>query len=346
MRLPEDNTLNISVAKLNAVFNSTSATYKFYWFLAIIEAVEENNESYKISKHELFVRMISNAWYTVNYFKLSFGKQDKIQQAIEFLKNHESIDVNGKKRVVFERLFNSTSKETRKQLNHFDVNVPHKFLSPWLGTESKRQMRLLSQESFNLPPYALYEDSILVQPDWFEYFKRNSGMLKDFCFWNLTLFLQKRNPNTPDIPNKLKRPELRGSLNKHKVDFWDIVIEELGSVDCIYTGEKLIKGNYAVEHFIPFQFVAHDLMWNLIPADPIFNSKKGSKLPQMNDFFNDFYQMQKNAVEIVHDLKPKNKFLQDYLTVFPTLDFNKNKYKECIQPLLTIANNNGFEWLK
>ena len=75
MQLPNDH--KVSVSKLSAVFNSTSASYKFYWFLAIIEAIEDGQEH--IPKHELFARMMANAWYTVNYFQVSFGKQDKIQ---------------------------------------------------------------------------------------------------------------------------------------------------------------------------------------------------------------------------------------------------------------------------
>lgn len=341
MRLPADE--KVDVGKLNAVFNNTSASYKFYWFLAVIEAIEEGGTH--ITKHELFARMLANAWYTVNYFQVSFGKQDKIQEAIEFIKSHEQIDVNEKKITVINSLMNSTSKESQRQLMHFDAQVPHRFLSPWLGTGNKGDLYLLSQENYNYPPYALYRDSILIQPDWLEYFKRNSGMLKDFCYWNLTLFLQGRNPNVPDIPNKLKRPERRGSLAKHKKDFWDIVIAELGHVKCIYTDKELITGTYAVEHFIPFQFVAHDLMWNLIPADPVFNSSKGAKLPQMETYFNDFYELQKEAVAIVSVNKPKNRFLEEYLTVFPDLNISKEKYADCIQPMLTIAHNNGFEFL-
>ena len=34
---------NLSVNKLASVFSSTSATYKFYWLIAIIELVEEGN---------------------------------------------------------------------------------------------------------------------------------------------------------------------------------------------------------------------------------------------------------------------------------------------------------------
>jgi len=342
MQLPSDH--KVDVGKLSAVFNSTSASYKFYWFLAIIEAIEDGKN--EITKHELFARMIANAWYTVNYFQVSFGQSDKIQRTIEFFQSHEQIDVNEKKAIIINQLMNSSSKKSQSELKHFDAQVPHRFLSPWLGTGNKSTLYGLSQENYNYPPYALYKDCILIQPDWLDYFKNNSGMLKDFCYWNLTLFLQSRNPNVPDIPNKLKRPENRGSLSKHKTDFWDIVIKELVHVNCIYTGKELVKGTYAIEHFIPFNFVAHDLMWNLIPADPSFNSSKGAKLPQMETYFNDFYELQKEAVAIVKVNKPNNRFLEDYLTVFSDLNFSQDRYTECIQPMLTIAHNNGFQYMK
>jgi hypothetical protein len=253
--------------------------------------------------------------------------------------------VDTSKQKILDSLIHSTNKETIRELNHFDHNVPFKFLSPWLGAHDEKLMYQLSQENFNYPPYSLYKESILIQPDWLDYFKRNAGILKDFCYWNLALFLQSKNPNVPDIPNKLKRPDQRGSLLKHKKDFWDLVINELGSVDCIYTGKKLITGTYAVEHFVPFQYVAHDLMWNLVPADPNFNSMKSDKLPNLDSYFDNFYKIQEKGVEIVKLLNPKNKFLEDYLSIFPTLDFSKEKYRETIEPMLMIASNNGFRYM-
>jgi hypothetical protein len=44
MILPNSN--NLPISKLAGVFNSTSATYKFYWFLGIIELVEEGKLQY------------------------------------------------------------------------------------------------------------------------------------------------------------------------------------------------------------------------------------------------------------------------------------------------------------
>ena len=131
MHLPESE--NINAGKLKAVFNNTSASYKFYWFLSILDCIEQQKTT--ISKHELFARMIANAWYTVNYFKISFGIQDKLHDTICFLNKHENIGLNETKEKIVDQLIKSKSIQTRRALFHFDANVPHKFLSPWLGKE-------------------------------------------------------------------------------------------------------------------------------------------------------------------------------------------------------------------
>ena len=340
MQLPPNP--EISISKLSAVFNSTSATYKFYWFLSILAAVEKDKR--RIDKIELFATMISLSWYTINYFHISFGKQDKLQQSIEQIKMIEKITVDDPKSDIAKRLLNSKNKQTISLLTHFDKNVPHKFLSPWLGTGNRSEIYSLSSTNLDQPPYSLLQNEIIIHERWFEYFKKNLGILKSFCHWNLTLFLQARNPNVPDIPSKIERPPIRKSLSAHKLKFWDIVILKLGELNCIYTGKKLEIGGYAVEHFIPFQFVAHDLMWNLIPADSSFNSKKGDKLPDFEKYFDTFFEIQKEGFKIIKYHDPKNKFLQDYLPIFPNLSLDRNRYADTLRPMLTIAHNNGFEY--
>lgn len=351
MILPESKELPVNL--LAACFNKTSATYKFYWLLSILQAAE--NGTLKVTKRELFSRMISNSWFTVNYFNVSFGKQDLIQNAIRSINSFESITIDEKRETVFQKLFTTKNRDTEKLLWHFNRNVPHWFLSPWFPkieneTDSMREKRIYSEsqrfESKSL--YALHQDYIEINPYWVNYLISNARVLKDFCFWNLALFLQSKNPNVPDIPNKLIKPATRNGLNKQRTQFWDVVLDELGSVDCIYTGQKLIKGNYAVEHFIPYSFVSHDLIWNLIPADKSFNSSKSNRLPILEKYFEPFYQLQKNAYEIVRRRTPKNKLLEDYLTVLHIEEnsINYDKFKEIIQPLVSIASNNGFEFMK
>lgn len=341
MQLPLEST--ISISKLTSVFKNTSATYKFYWFWAILECAEEGKK--EVNKKEIFSRMLTLSWYTVNYFQVSFGKQDLIQKAVRRIKDIENINVDTKKSMILKMLLESENNETNGLLRHFDINVPHKFLSPWLGSGSRLKVYEKSLDVTFDAPYKLLNDSIIIHDKWYNYFRTNSGILKTFCYWNLTLFLQARNSNVPDIPNKILRPIIRGSLNKHKKMFWDLVIKELGYINCIYTGEKLVVGGYIVEHFIPHQFVAHDLMWNLIPAESSFNSRKSNKLPSFETYFDDFYRLQKEGYDIVRTLRPKNKFLQDYLPIFPSQELSKFKYEEHIKPMLTIAHNNGFQYM-
>ncbi len=334
----------LSIAKLVSIFRNTSATYKFYWFWAILEAIESGKQT--ITKREIFARMISLSWYTVNYFKVSFGKQDVIQSAVEQIKELENLNIDSSQEFILKTLLSTKNNETLSLLNHFDKNVPHKFLSPWLGSGSKTEIYEKSIEKFDSVPYRLEKDCIEISNTWLPYFKTHIALLKNFCYWHLTLFLQSRNPNVPDIPNKINKPIQRGSLSAHKKRFWDLVINEVGSINCIYTNEPLDIGGYAVEHFIPYQFVAHDLMWNLIPADSSFNSRKSDKLPKVGDYYFDtFFEIQKIGFEIIKSKSPKNKFLEHYLPLFPNQKFEKNKFEDHIKPMLNIAHNNGFQYL-
>jgi hypothetical protein len=349
MNLPEDEKLPIH--NLAACFKHTTATYKYYWLLSILQEVENGNIN--ISKKSLFASMIANSWYTVNYFKVSFGKQDLIQDTIRSINNIESITIDEKKEIVLQKLINSGNVNTEKILWHFNKNVPHWFLSPWFPkkveeTDSKREDRIYNQsKNFeNQCLYALHQDCIEINPIWVNYLISNAKFLKHFCYWNLTLYLQDKNPNVPDIPNKLIKPASRGGLKEQRIQFWDIVLHKLGSVDCIYSGKRLTIGNYAVEHFIPYSFVSHNLIWNLIPADESFNSSKSDKIPPLEKYFDSFFDLQQKAFDIVSSANKDNKFLEDYLTIFPDLEhFTKEKFRETIQPLTTIASNNGFEFL-
>lgn len=351
MTLPQSSSLPIN--KLAAAFNNTSATYKFYWFLSILQQVEKGE--YQIPKRELFGQMIANAWYTVNYFKVSFGKQDMIQQAVKELVTLESLTIDESLYNIHRKLNSSEVKESVRTLMHFDKQVPHWFLSPWYPklpheTDSVRMKRIYTESQLfkDQPIYALHYDYVIINPDWISYLSTNARILKDFCYWNLTLFLQTKNPNVPDIANKIIKPAKRNSLTTQRSKFWNIIFDELGSIDCIYTGKRLYKEKYAVEHFIPYSFVSHDLMWNLIPADSSFNSSKSDKLPKLDTYFNPFYSIQKEAIEIIKHKHPNNKLLDDYLTIFPSLDagsISEDRYKNYMQPLITIAKNNGFEYM-
>jgi 5-methylcytosine-specific restriction endonuclease McrA len=345
MQLPYNNN-NLPVQKLASVFGSTVATYKFYWLISIIELVEEGN--IEIQKRKIFSRMISNSWYTINYFKISFGKQDNLQIAVETILKEEGLTIDENKNNINFCLENTNNQKTINQLLHFDKNVPHWFLSPWFPQKNKTEIYQLSKNFQNNTLYTLNKDFIEVNPMWISYLKSNAKIIKDYCYWNLALFLQTRNPNVPDIPNKLIKPATRNGLTKQKNDYWKLVFKELGSIDCIFTNTKLYfdEKNYALDHFVPHAFVSHDLIWNLLPIEKKFNSSKSDKLPLFEKHFDKFYNLQKVAFEINKHHNAKSKYMDEFLTIFPNIDiFEKDKFSSTIQPLITIASNNGFLYM-
>lgn len=343
--LPGHNFLPIS--NLARVFNNTSATYKYYWFLAMIDCVEENQN--EIDKEKLFIKMMSIPWYTVNYFHVSFGSQDLIQQTIDELIKITGLSISEKKSTIESKLKVTTNSHIKKLIYHFDKNVPHWFLSPWYPGSTRNEIYALSKEIVNTPIYSLYSDKIIINDGWFDYLQRHSKILKNFCYWNLSLFLQVRNPNVPDIPNKLIRPAKRNSLKQQRNNYWSKYLRIRKNVTCIFTGKLLTEYNYALDHFIPFAFVSHDLLWNLIPIDSSFNSSKSDRLPSLDQHFDSFFDLQKDAFITLSQTGNIKKFKEDYFTIFPILnnegDFDKVKFKNVISPLISIAENNGFQHL-
>ena len=344
MHLPSSSQLPID--KLSAVFGSTVATYKFYWLLAIVELVEEGEV--EINKKRIFARMIASSWYTINYFKLSFGKFDKFQEAVQKIKIEEGIYVDEHKINIIAKLELTKNPNTIKILNHFDKNVPHKFLSTWFPKSKVLQIREASGKFENGCLYSLKKDQIVINPIWIEYLKSNTLIIKHFCYWNLALFLQSRNPNVPDIPNKLIKSPQRKSLTNQLKNYWKPVFDKRGYIECIFTGKKLTieDNNFALDHFVPHAYVSHDLIWNLIPIESKFNSSKSDNLPKFDLHFKKFLSLQKEAFIINRDLNLKNSYLLEFLTIFPSLhNFQDEKFAETIQPMLTIANNNGFLYM-
>ena len=332
---------NLPVAKLAAIFNNTTTTYKYYWFLSILEQIEIGKK--EITKREIFEGMISQAWYTVHYFHISLGKQDKLQEAVESIRDIENIKINENRSIIKKKLSQSDSAYTLSLLQHFDNNVPHWFLSPWFPGSSKKEIYESSRNKKSSSLYSLYSDKIIINDDWISYLVNNIGIIKSFCYWELANFLQRRNPSIPDITGKLIKPAKRNQLKKQR-EFWDTVIIEAGELNCIYNKSPLRIGNYDLDHFVPYSFVSHDLIWNLIPADSKSNISKSDKLPPLDIYFESFYSLQNTAFEIMRERHPRNKLLEDYLSIFPDLNnsFTKEKFRSIIEPIVQIASNNKF----
>ena len=346
MLLQKNNILPIS--RLSGIFSNTTATYKYYWFVALLDIVVKERKT-RISFWEIIAGMVAESWYPIHYFKLSFGKSDSLfDKSLEIQKEFQLSIEDDKDRIKKQLLDNLNN--TKKYLRVFTINVPYRFLSPWIKYTTDNDVVLRSQKFENNCLYAIYGDEIIINGNWVEYLAEHYSILRDFAFWNLTEFLQKRNPNVPDVPSKLIKPIQRDSLTKqHK--FWDTYIETVGSINCIYTGKRIFAKQYDLDHFVPWSFVSHNLLWNLIPADSSINSSKSNNLPSLEKYLKSFAVIQHDALKTLYTKNQNNTLFEDYLIVYDSIsglinlsetDFY-NVFKKTFSPMVQIAENMGFK---
>ena len=338
MQIPQSQTLTTRC--LSRIFDTTSATYKFFWFLSILQ-IHARTENLHINVWDIVIRMVANAWYPIHYFRLSFGKNDSLFDIVTELQKETQIPIDASCEEVIGQLQKRLGdKLVKSRLGKLTTYVPYCFLYPWINaTNNSREVMWRSQSLENGCLYSIYKEKtdfyIELNPVWDEYLHTHYKILMDFTYWNLMQFLQARNPNVPAISSKLIRPESRSSLvNQHR--YWNKVIQIGGPVRCIYTGLELHSSDYELDHFIPWSFVSHDLLWNLIPADGSINSSKSNYLPDLDIYLPKLAKLQHHSLKVSIQAEYQPAILEEFLEV----------YRRTFGPMHQIALNMGFETWK
>ena len=339
---------------LGKVFSKTVATYKYFWFLSILQ-IHARTGNLRMNVWDIVIRMVANAWYPIHYFRLSFGKSDSLFDIVMELHRITQIPIDANAEIIIEALTDRLGdRQIQRLLRTLTLNVPYRFLRPWINTSDVRDMVNRSQNLENGCIYSLYKDNgefyIMLNPIWDDYLHRHYNILIDFAYWNLTLFLQVRNPNVPAIPNKLIRPEVRNALTKQH-NYWDMVMNIGGPIHCIYTDKELHPSDYELDHFIPWSFVSHDLLWNLIPSDSSINSSKSNKLPYLDFYLPKLASLQHHSLCLILNAHKEPKVMEDFTSLGYTprelANMSDERFRELYErtfnPMTQIALNIGFE---
>lgn len=368
-RLPGHEGLNIPA--LSGLFRTRRNSYKYLFFLALLDSVREADVdvTLEVDLDELAVGMLVVAWYPHTYFKLSFGPQDKIGNT---LKQLERAGLPGPKRLGFGQ---SAGKKLRTHLhtvyeseNVTEVRnllryVPYRLLTSFFRSELARlpdqhkndRVARLALEFFDdaRPLYCISADQqkLAVHADWVKYLQANHSIVHAWASWEWLCYMQSMNKSVPGIAYKLFPPEERESLQRQR-KFWQAILEKAGrDILCPYSQKPL--GTFHLDHYLPWTFVVHNQLWNLVPAAPEANESKGNSLPH-DDYFERFVTMQHEALLISRELFSAKKwtalvepFLVDLLPrgkPDELLSFGRlsDAYREHYTPLLAIAKNSGF----
>jgi transcriptional regulator with XRE-family HTH domain len=364
--LPASNQVNI--AALARLFDDTTNSYKYLFFISLLDILRRRQFDVlsPISFKELVIEMLANAWYPHTYFKLAFGTQDKIADQLDAL----SLEITA----PILKFTDTDKKELRKEIKGQSIDdtvkfigkyVPFRLIRPFFTadlaglTDSKVNQGIVDLAITNFkttnPLYSFDTatasscSAIVVHEDWAAYIETNYAIIRAWVSWEWLNYMQKRNPNVPSIVNKIFMPQERGSLDK-QTKYWRLIIEST-SMNCIYSQQILEAKRFSLDHYLPWSFVAHDQLWNLIPVPPEVNSSKSNKLPD-HKYLQRFIQAQyqgltlsrenlgekewkKYAEPFVADLKLSNEEILNP-------DRLKTAYESTIQPLILLAGQQGF----
>ena len=356
--LPTSNDINIGA--LAGSFGSVTNSYKFYWMLALLDAVQEQHQR-TISLQWLLCRMVAHVWHPVHYFRLQFGKSDKFSECAELVKLESGLAIDASVFDVTEICMKlPKGSAARRVLEERGRFVPYRFIRPFFETEIQGlkdhevngRITDLASQHFNSdrpPMYRFVGRDIELAEAWFLYISEHLEVLRGFCYWHLVLYLQAKNPNVGNLASKLTPPVERDLSQAKK--FWQLALKAGEAQKCIYSGFAVPASGFSLDHFLPWSFVAHDALWNICPTLPEVNSAKGDRLPSLDGHLSAFLATQFEAVQRVCPICPEP-MIEDYSLLFGTasaaeliaisrVDFNR-RLGDVIRPQFQIAANCGF----
>jgi hypothetical protein len=351
---------------LGRVLDQTTNSYKFFWLQALLSAVQNRTEL-KLSVSDLIDEMVIAAWHPVALYRLSLGHTDLLQHSVLQLLSTTELRPSAAATAIRSALAETNPVAELAELGRY---VPFRFLSPWFEPELRgiddhqrnRRIQKLAAERFGAPnsaPYCLNISKAVLQirfdPSWHAWMRENLAILRAFADHGLIQFLQAKNPSVPGIPAKLRAPFQRDLARGRR--FWIAAFPALSTegsshgVRDIYTGAE-VGPNFALDHFLPWTFVAHDLLWNLVPVNPSTNSRKSDAVPDLDRYVPRLASLHHAALQ---SLREHPKLLSDHieflgqdisLLLSLTVEALTERFVTKLHPLAELAKLQGFktEW--
>ncbi len=211
--------------------------------------------------------------------------------------------------VILEFLQTTEDKKIKKHKTDLTLNVPYRLQVPFydeiyiersswyspkqeLTNEINRQSRLM----YYFILTSGLETVIEVDPFWADYLFQHKEILRGWAQLKLIQYLQNKNPSVPGIADKIEAPVSRNIERVRR--YWKLIIQIDSSLKDIYGDVTLADENISVDHFVPWQYVAHDELWNLHPTTRAINSSKSNSLPSWIMYFSALGEMEYRAYEL------------------------------------------------
>ncbi|MGN0324870.1 MAG: HNH endonuclease domain-containing protein [Lachnospiraceae bacterium] len=369
MHLPYSPELNIG--RLSRLFDNTTNCYKFFWFLAILRKVD--NEHNRFTFDELINEMIADAWYMVTEYHLRLGPlgiTDNLEEVVKYIHENYGFMPSKKRNEIIDFLHGTKDKRIVKYKSDLTLNVPYRLQVPfyeditiersmWNGSKKDLTAKINQQRRLLYYFTLISGLGTVIEVDevWIEYLIRHKEILKSWTQFKLIQYLQNKNPSVPGIADKIEVPMTR-NIDRVRM-YWKRIIQIDPSLRDIYGKADLTEEKISVDHFVPWQYVAHDELWNLHPTTKSINSSKSNSLPSWSLYFDALGELEYRA----YQLKETNDFVAAEFEKIALYHLNnqeirnqlyekgldkatfKVRLEHVIRPVYESARNQGFkEW--
>ena len=312
----------LDIEGFSKMMSSPSYSYKFYWLEAIVQLISANRT--EVTYDEIINKMIVNAWFPVQEYHIHlrgiYGEgevKDNLEKAVSRLFKLSDLPSNADEIQIINKLNEfSDDKELHFYKTELTKNVPYKALSGFankgtekidLNSSAGRMIAYYNRLSGSeiLLPYTFNDEKSLKKvvsfnDGWIQMIQDNTVSILGWIKYEKVKWLQNNNPEVPGIVYKLTQEDEKARKLENVRKLWDAILE-IRPVKNVFMEGDINRESYAVDHFIPRNFVMNDELWNLMPMDPIQNMQKKKKLPAWNDYFEQFANNQFIMYELIHE---------------------------------------------
>ena len=247
--------------KMNYFFFSakTTTTYKYGFFKALLENLYVTTDEGCISFDHLFYDFSKIYWNLVIHHKLwqsnAKNQRSSIQRILEETQEKYSIPCDWR----FDRLPESVQQQVVSAVKR----------------EGKKYVigAFYGDTDGVFYSFHLKEERLAMSLPVLQFMKKYQRLLLNLTNYQLAKFLEKYNVDCTKLLTHVEQVSQRASLEEFRR-----LLEASVGATCFYCG-KTSRKTLHVDHFIPWDYVQSDKLWNFVLACPTCNTKKSNYVP-------------------------------------------------------------------
>lgn len=261
---------------LNFVFSDAckkTNTYKFGLIKSICDQIYDlawNDivQGYPLSYTKIFEKFAENYWNLVNKYELkqmSYNGKSEFSRIEIILKNAAS-----KYDIPSDISFQSLGEKERNRI----IGA--------VTTECKRCVigALYNDFEGKLYSFDLKSEGIILSKSAYDYISKYKLEIEKINYYSWARFLEKVNDDDA-LVRVLEKLDMSTPKRKDLSMYRELLFREFQENRCFYCGQ-ILRSKIHVDHFIPWNFIKTDNLWNFVLSCPRCNIKKSGKLMNMD----------------------------------------------------------------